>query len=327
MMLIRRQISPRWVFASTDADTVELRAQAQNCLEIVGWSEMAKALWDQHRNNGPDLHVRLAANLIGISIEEAYALKIAGDSEFLLARQFAKIPGFGLWGGLGDETLVVYAAAQLNRETHRRWFGTDPREQIEKARRIRDIWFNTWLEADPYFAWVKKEVRRGSTVQLKSGRMRGDINFSQCANGTFQARVADAEKDILFQLADEAYTGRCVSTHVHGGSNLCTMQGRSVLYGSRTNMFLHDEPIMEHPEDGTESDRAERQRQIVVENLQVWMPDVPVTSSAVLMRRWQKGAEPLFVNGKLVPVKPEKFKGADGKSRVSGCRISVNRSR
>ena len=82
-------------------------------------------------------------------------------------------------------------------------------------------------------------------------------------------------------------------------------------------MFLHDEPIVEHPEDGTESDRAERQRQIVVECLSRWMPDIPCTSSAVLMRRWQKGAEPLKVNGKLVPVKPEKITGTDGKVKVN----------
>ena len=73
-------------------------------------------------------------------------------------------------------------------------------------------------------------------------------------------------------------------------------------------MFLHDEPILEHPE-LTASDRAEKQRRVVVEGLKNWMPGVPCTSSAVLMYRWQKGADPLWVDGKLVPVKPLKIDG------------------
>ena len=132
----------------------------------------------------------------------------------------------------------------------------------------------------------------------------------------FQGRVADAEKEILFKLAEECYTARCTTNHQHGGSNLCTHEGRSILHGSRPVMFLHDEPILEHPEDGSESDRAERQRQVVVEALTRWMSRVPCTSSAVLMRRWQKGAEPLWINGKNVPVKPEKVVGADGKAKI-----------
>ena len=307
-----------WVFASTDADVIELRAQAQNCLEMFGWSKMAEALWDQHKNGGPDLHVRLGANLVGVTAEELDRRKKDGDAEAGEARQFAKIPGYGLWGGLGPETLVFYAAAQVSKATHRKWFGETRAEQIAKATWIREVWFETWPEARIYFKKVGGMIPKGGDgviQQLMSGRIRGGVRFTAAANGFFQGRVADAMKDVLFHLANECYTARCATKHAHGGSSLCTIQGRSVLGGSRPMLFLHDEPILEHPEDGSESDRAERQRQVVVEGLSRWMPDIPCTSQAVLMRRWQKGAEPLFVGGKLVPVCPEKVV-VDGKIRV-----------
>jgi len=111
---VRPCFRPRdgWVFCSTDADTIELRAHAQNCLEMVGWSKMADALVEQHATGGADLHLRLGAALIGMSLDEAVAKKKEGDDEVVFARQFAKIPNFGFPGGLGAETLIAYAAGQ-----------------------------------------------------------------------------------------------------------------------------------------------------------------------------------------------------------------------
>lgn len=325
--ILRPCFIPRqgFLFCFTDADTVELRAHAQNCLELVGWSKMAEALWDQHQNKGPDLHLRLAANILGIDPYEALRLKNEGDVEVLLARQFAKIPNFGFPGGLGPPTMVTYAAGQLDKEMHGKWFGTDPGEQLRRATNLREIWFGTWPENKKYFKKVGKmlgDEKEGTVHQLMSGRIRGGTRFTAAANGFFQGRVADAMKEILFDLAEECYTARCTREHVHGGSSLCTLQGRSILGGSRPMLFLHDEPGLEHPEDGTESDRAEAQRQIVVTGLSHWLKDIPVTSSAVLCRRWEKGAEPLFVKNEkgtnqLVPVKPEKIVDiATGKTKV-----------
>jgi hypothetical protein len=45
------------------------------------------------------------------------------------------------------------------------------------------------------------------------------------------------------------------------------------------------------------------------------MPQVPCTSSAVLMRRWAKGGKQLRVNGRIVPVKPVKVV-VEGKEKV-----------
>lgn len=322
---VRPCIIPRdgWVFCSTDADTIELRAQAQNCLEMVGWSKMAQAIIDQYYNGGPDLHERLAGNLINMPAEEVRRLRKLGDLTAIDARQFAKIPGFGLWGGLGAETLIAFAAAQLSREQFLKWFGATRDEQLSKAKWIVSVWKETWPEAPIYFDKVGRMIDRqkgyGTIRQLMSGRIRGGVSFTAAANGFFQGRVADAMKAILWRLAQECYTGR--ETDKWG-----RLTGRrSILFGSRPVMFLHDEPILEHPERSA-AERAERQRVIVVETLSVWMPDIPCTSSAVLMRRWQKGAEPGYLCGcgkfgskqicagckstaTLVPVKPEKIDG------------------
>ena len=312
---VRPSIIPRsgWVFCSTDADTIELRAHAQNCLEMVGWSKMAERLVEQKRSKGPDLHEVLGAGIVGVDPRELQERRKAGDADMNDARQFAKIPNFGFPGGLGAPTFVSYAAGQLSREAFQKWFGANREVAVEKARVLREVWFETFPENKHYFDkvgdMINRESREGVILQCRSNRVRGGVRFTAAANGFFQGRVADAMKEILWRLAEECYTGR--ETTIDGRVS----SKRSILYGSRPVMFLHDEPIVEHPEESA-SERAERQRDIVVEVLTQWMPDIPCTSSAVLMRRWQKGAEPLYVNGKLVPVKPEKTTTPDGKSKI-----------
>ncbi len=227
---------------------------------------------------------------------------------------------FAFAGGAGEVTFVAMAHGFGVR------LGETPEDELFKARMLRGAWFMTWEEMKAYFKVVgdqiargRKRVRgvqlRGTIHQLVSGRIRGDCNFPAALNSYFSGRVADAFKEILFRLANEAYTGRCTTTHQHGGTAHCTYTGRTVLEGSRTSMFLHDEPFMEHPEDGSESDRAERQQGVVVEVLNRWMPAVPCTSTAVLMRRWAKGGKQMRVDGKIVPVKPVKVV-VDGKERI-----------
>lgn len=291
---------PGWVYVSTDADTIELRSHAQNCLELVGWSKMADALVEQHRSGGPDLHLRLAANIINMDPYEAKARYLEGDPDVKEARQFAKVPNFGFPGGLGARSMVAYAAGQMSKAQHARWFGTSTEEQLRSAQRIREIWFQTYPENRDYFRacaeMVDESTGEGTIRQLMSNRVRGGARFTSICNGFFQGRVADAMKEALFNLADECYSSAV----------------GSVLYGSRPGMFLHDEPIVEHPDDATLTARAERQRQIVVDALCRWMPSIPCTSTAVAMRRWQKGAEPVYRDGRLVPSKPIKI---DGKTK------------
>lgn len=289
---VRSCFIPRsgFVFCSTDADTIELRAHAQNCYEMLGWSRMREVLIKQHAEGGPDLHLTLGAAILEIDPFEALTRYNEGDKEVEDARQFAKIPNFGFPGGLGPNTFVSYAAAQGQK------LGATEKEAFKRACYLRKVWFETWPENKEYFDIVNELVESGNgrIEQRISKRIRGGATFTSTANGLFQGRVADAMKEILWRLAYECYTGRMTNG-----------KGRSVLYGSRPVMFLHDEPILEHPEE-TAHERAERQQQIMVEGLNKWMPDVPCTSSAVLFKHWYKGAKPLKVDGRLVPVRPEK---------------------
>lgn len=314
---VRPAVVPRegYVFCSTDADAIELVAHAENCLDLLKWSRTAETIIQWKQSDGPDPHEALAASIVGTTPAALQAAVRAGDRDAEDARQFAKIPQYGFLGGLGPRVFVAYAAAQLEREQFLKWFHVDRRVAEKKAKQIREAWFEYAPENRPYFQLIEKMMngeRLATVRQLMSGRIRGGARFTAIANGFFQGRVADAMKEILFRLGDECYTGRCTSAHRHGGSGDCTHQGRSILVGSRPVMFLHDEPILEHPENGTEGDRGRRQQAVVLEGLAKWFPRVPSGSTFVLMRRWHKGAKPIKGSPHL-PVMP--VKDAEGKTR------------
>lgn len=107
-------------------------------------------------------------------------------------------------------------------------------------------------------------------------------------NSYFQGSVADGAKFACFLVAWECYA-----------------KPESPLYGCRPVLFLHDEILIEAPEERAH-EAAVRLGQVMVEALQCFLPDVPVTASPALMRRWYKGAEAAYdANGRLVPWEPK----------------------
>jgi DNA polymerase-1 len=81
---------PGFVFVAVDYDTLELRALAQVCLDLFGWSKMADRL-----NAGEDLHAALGARFLGIDYDAFMKLREAGDEDAKKARQNAKGFNFG----------------------------------------------------------------------------------------------------------------------------------------------------------------------------------------------------------------------------------------
>lgn len=261
---------PRYgcVFANADYNVAELCGWAQVCKSVLGFSRLAEVI-----NAGDDPHLAMAATLQGISLEETKARYKAGDKVIEEARQFAKIPGFGLPGGLGVETFVAYAAANGAKIT------------LERAQEVKDLWHQTWPEARPYFQWINTLVDKPFPVveQLFSGRYRGGVRFTSASNGFFQAIVADAAKTAGWMIAKACYVDR-----------------NSVLFGSRPVVFNHDEFILESPiEIGFEC--ALELSRLMVEGARPWMPDVPPKAEPKLMKYWSKNAKPVFVDGRLVP--------------------------
>lgn len=219
-------------------------------------------------------------------------------------------------------------------KTVTRWVLVDA--ELARAEELRGIWFETWPEMRPYFRVIGDMVREqeGTIRQLVSGRVRGDCRFTAAANSFFSGLVADAMKDCCWVLAYECYTGRCWWCRGKGGReksaaedaagypnppygpcSRCDGTGRSPLHGSRPSKFLHDEPILQHPEWDDLRARCERQENTVVWCLEKWMPGIPFSSSYVVTRRWFKGAKRLKSNP-AAPVRPEKYVGTDGKEKT-----------
>lgn len=74
-----------YAFVDSDYSTVELVALAQVCLDLFGHSAMAEAI-----NEGKDLHLVTAAQIMGIPYEEALKQAKAKDPEVKEKRQLAK---------------------------------------------------------------------------------------------------------------------------------------------------------------------------------------------------------------------------------------------
>ena len=259
---------PGFVFAACDYDAAELRALAQVTYSMFNESQMREAII-----RGEDLHLALGATILGISYDEAAYKKKNGDKEVKEARQFAKIANFGFPGGLGATAFVKYANGMGYNLTE------------YEAKKLRDAWFKQWPEMRPYFeraAAISDKYGPKKVVQMGSGRIRGGVSFTQAANSMFQGLVADGAKHALFNVVKESYT------------NLGTS-----LFGCFPMCFVHDEIIVEVPEDRA-ADCAQRLSEVMNEGLQMWIPDVPITSEAHLMSRWQKDAEPQYgPDGKL----------------------------
>lgn len=121
-----------------------------------------------------------------------------------------------------------------------------------------------------------------------SGRVRGGLDYCSYANSWFQGRVADGAKLANYRWVRACYTA-----------------GAAPLVGCRPVLFLHDEVGTELPE--TYAHEAARiKTDIMIKAMSEVIDRVPITAKPVLVRRWYKGAEPVYLNDRLVPCKPVK---------------------
>jgi DNA polymerase-1 len=278
---IRECVIPRpgQVFVGADLDTVELRALAQSCLERFGHSQMAAAL-----QRGEDLHTSLACDMVGVTYAQGLALLAAGDPVFEEARAIAKKCNFGLGGGMGAAKFAWTASNDGQP------LDPDPKEAIKKAFKYKEVWLRRWPEMVQHLqdaSYVTGDNGPCMIEQAWSGRIRGGLEYCAAANTVFQGRVADGAKLALWRLAWACYVDKT-----------------NILYGSRLILFLHDEVILECPEDIAHL-CADEIVKILCGAVQEVIPDIPITSKPVVTRRWFKGAKPVYVNGRIVPGKPE----------------------
>ena len=273
---VRECFIPRngFVFVSADYDTSELRSLAQVCLDLLGHSSLADAL-----NQGLDPHLDLAAQCLGLAYEEALARYTAGDVEIEEWRQLCKIANFGFPGGMSAGTFVEYAA------------GYDKVIDLGTSETLQRNWKKRWPEMIHYFRYVSNLCGRGNAdevVHPRTGYLRGDVRYTATCNGFFQHYTAAGAKRALWRVTKECY-----------------VKYDSPLYGSRPVMFLHDEIIMETPDERDYASRAaDRLAEVMRSAMAEIVPDVKIRAKPVMMRRWYKGANPIRKDGFLVPSKP-----------------------
>lgn len=272
---IREAFVPRvdHVYAQADFSGLELHTLAQCCVTLFGHSRLAEVL-----NAGFDPHTAFAADILGISYEDAVRRNEAGDSEVDNARQTAKVANFGFPGGLGYEKLTLFA---------RKTYGVHL--DVERAKTLKAAWLERWPELREFFdhvsGLVDADSGEGLVQQLFSQRWRGGCHYTAACNTYFQGLGADAAKRALYLV-----------------SRACYAQPENVLYGSRPVNFVHDEVIMEVLDDEQAHDKAVELGRLMCEGANEYLPDVPARVKPLLARRWSKKSKPVYgARGRLVP--------------------------
>lgn len=263
---------PGWVFAVSDYAAFELRTWSQLCFKFLGVSKMKDFL-----NGGGDPHCELASKMLHISYEQAVKeFEIDRKGRVYKPRQASKAANFGFPGGLGTKTFKEYARTN---------YGVDL--ELKDCEDIRQHWLTAWEESGLWLDHVATLVEGANPTILHpcSNRYRGDVSFTQAANGFFQTLAADAAKNAGFLLAQACYA-----------------DPKSVLYGCRPFNFVHDEFVTLVPDDDRAAEAAEEQARVMVAGASPFLPDVPPVVETLLCRRWSKAAKPVRdATGKLVP--------------------------
>lgn len=313
---IRECFEPRegFYFCSSDYSSGELCTLAQTCIDVVGYSVMADTI-NSTKDPGA-LHTKLAASIIGISLEEAQARQKSGDKQIKNYRQASKPINFGIPGGMGPVKVVIANrrkgagmtkardgrlyngirfcilladAERCGEPLIREWQGRECppvcRACVEAAAGIVETYKRTYPEVPAYHRRVAQEVEfRGEVVSYGTGMVRGGVGFCDGANHGFQNRLATGAKRALWLITREMYTDR-----------------NSPLYGSRVDAFFHDEVFSELPVDIAHL-AGPRQADLMIQGLKTVVPDVYVDCKPALMLRWTKDAEPTYdAQGKLIP--------------------------
>lgn len=312
------------VYLSIDYSALELSTLGQVCLYVVGQSALADAI-----NSGVDVHALFASKIAATPYEEFKAKLEAKDPVARDQRQMTKAANFGFPGMMGaakfvlakrKEGLRLCIAARvappcdacqgwIGNKLCRKCYGRGALCGLEKvtawkkrdiqptcyaclqtAESLRNAWLEMWPEIREYWKWVTGidgvQDQQGTLVSPGTGWIRGGLHASNAANHPFQHLASCGAKDALYEVTKEAYT-----------------DPRSPLWGTRVVVFAHDELFSEVPK-AVLHEAAIRKREIMVASMKKYVPDVRVGAEPAASVRWEKGAEPVYVNGRLVPWEP-----------------------
>lgn len=254
---------------------------------------------------------------------------------FAFYRKFAKPVGLGYPGGLGPITFIsiakksygvdiaeiastmdqsefevtgslLFYAKKLFGMTNDTFEWNGRLRAIALALKLRDIWLNTYPEMALYFKHVADNCGdehnesigerddgrpvKGLCYTSPMGMHRAGASFTSVANGLcMQTPSAEGAK-----IACIMVTRACRDESVG-----------SILYGSHPVDFVHDEILAEIPDDDKAHERVVEMQRIMEKAMQCVVSDVKIGTEGALMRRWDKRAEPVFVDGRLVVWEPK----------------------
>lgn len=272
---------------SVDYDACEMRTWAQCCIWLSESNRSFREagvigkescdLWKILNDPKRCPHVEMGAQIRGMSISDAYALKKLDPAAYKALRGVAKGPNFGLPGGMKEARLMDYC---------RQNYGVVL--TMQEAIRAREVWCTIYRESEPYLEAIKDMIgrkfgSRGIIEQYVSHRYRGDVGFTDGANGLFQALAADIAKQAGWRMVMEAYG-----------------DPTSPLYGCRPLAFVHDEWLFAIPLDRIH-EAGYRMAEIMCKTAMEYCPDLLFTAAPAAMFRWSKSAgDPILdSNGRL----------------------------
>jgi hypothetical protein len=234
-------------------------------------------------------------------------------------RKFAKPTGLGYPGGLGAATFVTFAKATYGVKV-----------TLDQARELKTLWIQTYPEMkyvrdDPVVTAVYERRRREHEAMFGAGSTiwnRGYFDWVTQDGGDAGNGPLGGCLDPLAKNEDRPYFYRSPMGVVRSGATYCAAANGaalqtpgaeaactavwrvvracydprlgSCLYGCRPIAFVHDEIILELPDDEWAHERAQEFRRIMEGALAYFMPDIKVQADPCFMRRWNKDAEPVF---------------------------------
>jgi len=309
---------------SSDYSQMELVTLGQKLMDLFGSSVLADKI-----NENKDVHAYLGAQIAYLSDEQfrAICLEEGCDSPDKIYdafqeckgcgipeieafhknyRTLAKPTGLGYPGGLGPDTFRKYAKATYGVVV-----------DLQQATQLRDVWHQTFPEMKAYFNWITtqcedtrngpkivKKIVKGVEREVKQSRYaytspmglyRAGCDYCAAANGAgLQTPGAEGALQGLVNVVRACYDP----------------SRESVLHGRVFPLlFVHDEIIGEVVDDDMKHECCQEIARLMIEGLKTVTPDMTVKAAPVLMRKWDKRADPVFdENGKLTVWEPKEKK-------------------
>jgi len=292
------------LLVSADYSAIELVSLAQTIYSMFGHSTLRDLIMqgvDPHAYLGAQLAYHLDQEIgfrAAVQAERAepdqmfiyscfLECKTSDDPELVKFykhyRKLAKPVGLGYPGGLGPDTCMGIAKDTYGIEG-----------DIEMFIMLRDIWHDTFPEMKDYFDFINKQAVDPANpdrhcYMTPLGMYRAGASYCAAANGmALQSPTAEGAKGAVFDLARAC----------------CDPSEKSILYGERPLLFIHDEAIMEIKDDELAHERCMEISRLMEQAMGAVLCDMEPKVEPALMRRWNKAAEPVFENDRLVVWEP-----------------------